>query len=182
MPIALGTILLSDPFLKDPNFNRTAVLICNSNTTGAVGFVLNKPIDFTVSNLVPALPNCNFPLYDGGPVNKEGLYFLHTRNDLIDGGVHIHANMYWGGNFETLKILLQKQLIKPNEIQFFVGYSGWDDDQLTEEIEEKSWIVTHANNLPLLSMPANTIWEKLLEQLGGEYAWMPQYPNNPQLN
>jgi putative transcriptional regulator len=182
MPVALGTILLSDPFLKDPNFNRTAVIMCSSNTTGAVGFVLNKPLDFTVADLVPDLPFCSFPLYDGGPVNKEGLYFLHTRNDVIDGGTFIHHNLYWGGNFETLKVLLQQQLLAPTDIQFFVGYSGWDDDQLIAEIEEKSWIVTQANEMPLLEMPNKNIWETLLQQLGGEYALMPLYPTDPQLN
>ena len=85
--IAPGILLISDPFLKDPNFMRTVVLLCEHRTEGSFGFVLNKSFDQELGELIIQAEGIRFPVYDGGPVQKDSLHFLHQCPELIAGGI-----------------------------------------------------------------------------------------------
>ena len=82
---ASGILLIADPFLKDPNFLRTVVLLCEHQTEGSFGFVLNRPIQNTLDELIPELEGHPIPVFDGGPVQKDSLHFLHQLPDEIPG-------------------------------------------------------------------------------------------------
>lgn len=177
-----GAILIADPFLKDPNFLRTTVFVCDYNPQGCVGFVINRKEEAVVGDLVEGLEDCNFPVYYGGPVELNTLHFLHCCPELITGGIEVTKGIFWGGNFEELKILLQNKWIRENQLRFFMGYSGWSEGQLQEELNEKSWLTTNGN--PSLVFHDNTtlIWKEAIKQLGGEYLQLINYPIDPQLN
>ncbi len=177
-----GVILISDPFLKDPNFLRTAVLVCEHNAEGSVGFIFNKLFEVGIGDLVEGLQDIKFPVYEGGPVQKTSIHFIHTCPDFIGEGMDIGNGIYWGGNFEQVRALLKTHSLTEKEIRFFIGYSGWGSGQLEDEIEEKSWIIRAGDRQLVFSTKTEQIWKDALKGLGGEYELMPNYPLDPQLN
>lgn len=177
-----GILLISDPFLKDPNFLRTVVLLCEHQDEGSFGFVLNKPLNITLEDVVPEAGGLPIPLLGGGPVQKDSLHFLHQRPDLIPGSSKVTDHVYWGGDFSEVLLLLQRNALTANELRFFIGYSGWSKQQLQGELDEKSWITRPANKGLVFHTETNSIWKKALADLGGEYSQMIHYPIDPQLN
>ncbi len=177
-----GILLISDPFLKDPNFLRTVVLLCEHQPEGSLGFILNKRYEQTIGELMTDLEDCNFPVYYGGPVQKDTIHFLHQRPDLIEDGHNIIDGIYWGGDFTEVVELIKLKKISQNDIRFFIGYSGWGEQQLENELQEKSWITREAIRQLVFHKNTDAIWRDALKDLGGEYSMMTNYPIDPQLN
>ena len=179
---AAGVLLIADPFLKDPHFMRSVVIVCEHQKEGTVGFVLNKPFDQMLDALITSFEGFTIPVYYGGPVQKDTIHFLHQYPDLIPGGQEIMKGIYWGGDFEQVMELLKENRITQNDIQFFLGYSGWGEQQLENELKEKSWITREAFSRLVFHRNIDAIWKDALIDLGGEYSQMPNYPIDPQLN
>jgi putative transcriptional regulator len=177
-----GILLIADPFLKDPNFLRTVVLLCDHTTDGSFGFVLNKKIEQTLDELLVNFDDFKLPVYYGGPVQTDTIHFVHQYPDLIPDSVKISNDIYWGGNFETVAALIKNNSINPNKIKFFIGYSGWGKEQLTGELDEKSWLTVSATKNLVFTMPPTDVWKGSLQHLGGEYEMMVNFPIDPQLN
>ena len=177
-----GILLISDPFLKDPNFLRTVVLLCEHQPEGSLGFILNKRYEQTIGELMTDLEDCNFPVYYGGPVQKDTIHFLHQRPDLIEDGHYIIDGIYWGGDFTEVVELIKLKKISLNDIRFFIGYSGWGQQQLETELKDKSWITREAIRQLIFHKNTDAIWRDALKDLGGEYSQMTNYPIDPQLN
>lgn len=182
MELNKGILLLSDPFLKDPNFIRTAVLICDHNEEGDIGFILNKKTDQILGDVVEIADGLTLPVFEGGPVEQQTLHFIHRRPDIITEGIEISTGIYWGGDFDVAIAALHNKEITDAQIRFFIGYSGWSAGQLQEEVEEKSWIITTPDVGISFSLEAEQIWKRSMQQLGGEYVQMTNYPIDPQLN
>ena len=179
---AAGILLIADPFLKDPHFMRSVVIICEHQKEGTVGFVLNKPFDQMLDALITSFEGFTIPVYYGGPVQKDTIHFLHQYPDLIPGGQEIMKGIYWGGDFEMVTQLVKNNKLDLDKIRFFIGYSGWSKDQLNDELKEKTWLTVKATrNLIFHSFP-DKIWKDSLKQLGGDYEMMINFPIDPQLN
>ena len=178
-----GNLLIAEPsILVDVSFNRAVVLLAEHNSEGSIGFILNKPLNYTINDLFPDIES-SFVIYNGGPVDQDNLYFIHNIPEIIPESIEISNGIFWGGNFETTKYLINTGVIDKNNIRFFLGYSGWSVNQLTLELEENSWIISE-NRLQkkLLSKSSNHFWkEKIIEQ-GGEYVLFSNAPENPILN
>jgi len=179
---AAGILLIAEPFLKDPNFMRTVVLLCDHQTEGSFGFVINRHYEHTLNELMNDMDELKLPVYYGGPVQMDTIHFLHQYPDLIPGSHEVQKGIYWGGDFETAIQLLQQGTIDTGKIRFFIGYSGWSDGQLTNELKEKSWLTVEANRKIVFHKDANEIWKESLKLLGGEYEQLVNYPIDPQLN
>lgn len=179
---AAGILLIADPFLKDPNFLRTVVLLCEHQEKGSFGFVLNKQIEQTLDELIADLSGHKLPVYYGGPVQMNTIHFIHQYPDLIPESVKVSNEIYWGGNFETVSALIKNNSLDLNKIKFFIGYSGWGFEQLAEELDEKSWLTVSANRKLVFNTQHDEIWKGSLKALGGEYEMMINYPIDPQLN
>ncbi|CAN5340207.1 YqgE/AlgH family protein [soil metagenome] len=177
-----GTLLIANPFLKDPNFIRTVVFICEHNAEGTFGFVLNKLFPKSLNEVVPDLAGYTVPVYYGGPVQRETVHFIHQYPDLIPGGEQIFTDVYWGGNFETLLLRLKNNDLDLNKIKFFIGYSGWAASQLDGEMEEKTWLTVDATEKLVFHPESENIWKNSLKEMGGEYEMMINFPIDPQLN
>ena len=177
-----GTILIADPFLKDPNFMRTVIFLCDHESAGSFGFVINRRHNTVVSDLLPDLVECDFPVYYGGPVQMDALHFLHTRPDIITDGIEVIDGIFWGGNFEQVSVLLQTKQIKQTQIRFYIGYSGWSEGQLQGELKEKSWLITHGNKKLVFHRDENLIWQDAIKQIGPDYEPIIHYPIDPSLN
>lgn len=179
---APGILLIADPFLKDPNFLRTVVILCEHQEHGSFGFVLNKQIEQTLDELITDLEGHPLPVYYGGPVQMNTIHFLHQYPDLIPESSKVGDEIYWGGNFESLTALIKNKSIDFNKIKFFIGYSGWGDGQLSDEIKEKSWLTVSATRKLVFNTQHDEIWKGSLQHLGGEYEMMINFPIDPQLN
>jgi len=177
-----GILLIADPFLKDPNFMRTVVFICDHNAEGSFGFVLNKKFEQTMEDLLTNFDGYPVPVYYGGPVQTDTIHFLHQYPREIPGGKEVINGVYWGGDFEMLTNMVKNESIDFNKVRFFIGYSGWGEGQLDDEMKEKTWLtVDAASNLVFHTEPAQ-VWKDSLKHLGGEYAIMANFPIDPQLN
>lgn len=146
MHLSPGTILTSSPSLDDPNFQQSIIFITEYNEKGAMGFVVNKIFERALNELVEFSSSPAFPLYDGGPVDQEHLYFIHRRNDLIPGGTFIIDNVYLGGDFKKAIEHINNATLSSSHVKICIGYCGWDANELEAEIAEGSWIVTDASS------------------------------------
>ena len=180
--IVPGNLLIADPFLRDPNFMRSVVFICEHKEEGSFGFVLNRKFEQHLGELITGVATSDFPVYYGGPVQADTLHFLHQRPDLIDGGAVVTDNIFWGGDFETAVQLIKNNLLTKSEIRFFIGYSGWGEGQLEGEMKSKSWIPGEGTRKLIFPANIDNTWKDALKQLGGEYEQMINYPIDPQLN
>lgn len=177
-----GKILVSEPYLPDPNFERSIVLLCEHNELGSFGFVLNKPSLAMLGDLMEGLEEFNATVFVGGPVQQDTLHYLHRCEDLI-GATQITDDVYWGGDFDNLKFLINTQQIKPSDIKFFLGYSGWSEGQLDEELQADSWIVSDKFDSELVfETSPKEMWKKSLESLGGRFSIYSNYPEDPRMN
>jgi len=178
-----GQLLIAEPSIfGDLSFNRSVILLADHNEEGSVGFILNKPLKYTIKDLLPEI-EANFKIYNGGPVEQDNLYFIHNVPHLIPNSVEISNGIFWGGDFELTKDLINKGLVKKKNIRFFLGYTGWDSEQLETEMLSNSWILTrNIYENKILGKASVHFWkEKIIEQ-GGEYLIWSNAPENPILN
>jgi putative transcriptional regulator len=177
-----GRLLISEPFLPDPNFERTVVLLCDHNEEGSFGFVLNKPSIMKVNEVMDSIHNLDEIVYVGGPVQQDSLHFIH-RNIKLENAIEICAGISWGGSFESLVLMAETKQIVTQDIRFFLGYSGWGPGQLEAELEEESWIVCdQVTDELLFDTDPPLMWKKALENLGGRFSMYSNYPVDPRLN
>lgn len=177
----MGVLLVSEPMLPDPNFFRSVVLLTKHDEEGTLGFVLNHISVVNVDNVLPEFTAEGIPIFIGGPVGNDQLFFIHTIGTLLEGSSKIMDGLYFGGNMKQLEVLLTSGQAKSNQVRFFVGYSGWDPDQLAHEIEENSWIVASTTPEQVMS-DSDEYWKEVMVGLGKEFEILSKFPSNPELN
>lgn len=178
-----GKLLISEPALRDFYFGRSVVLLVEHNgKEGSIGLILNKPIHLKLKDVVKEFPTNNFPLFLGGPVHPERLFYLHTLGDRIPGSIEIMKGLYWGGEIRKLMELIDLNLVSPAEVRFFIGYSGWEPGQLDREMLEKSWIITQCGLEMAMEQKPEKLWSNMLKELGNDYAIWANFPADPILN
>ena len=178
-----GQLLLSEPFMFDENFRRTVVLVCEHTAdNGTVGLILNKPINLRLNDVVEGFPPFQAKIFLGGPVGTDTMQFLHSLGDKIDNSLKLAENLYWGGNFEQLKAMMNNGEITPDEVRFFLGYSGWSPGQVEDELKDNAWIITPATHHHIFETPFDSLWKNTMKEMGGIYNTMAGYPENPALN
>ena len=178
-----GHLLVAEPsIIGDASFNRAVVLLADHTDEGTIGFILNKPLDYILSDLIPDT-NSTLKVYNGGPVEQDNLYFIHTVPHLIENSIEITDGIYWGGNFEMVLEHLSNGNLTELDIQFFLGYSGWDVFQLDQEIENHVWVVQkndHKNEI--IKNCCTAMWRNYMIKLGGKYSIWSNAPENPDYN
>jgi putative transcriptional regulator len=180
---AAGRLLISEPFMMDPNFKRAVILLTEYSQAGAMGFVLNHNSDLFLGDLIPEITYADIPVYKGGPVGGDTMHFIHRCPDKIDGGIALSNGIHWGGNFDMVKPLINNYQLTNADIRFFIGYSGWTEGQLDNEILEDTWMVTaDFNHDVLFSSQEETLWKQTVISLGNRYAHIANFPENPALN
>ncbi len=134
-----GIYIKSTDALIGSVFENTTILLVQHNEEGSIGFVTNKSFEKSMHELIEFNHIKPFPLLDGGPVDREHLFVLHNRPDLIDGGKQIPNGFYLGGNMDQVIEAIDTKGATQQEIQLFIGYCGWDLGELEAELEEGSW-------------------------------------------
>ena len=177
-----GKLLIAEPsILNDISFNRSVVLLSEHNEEGAIGFIINKPSEFIISDLIPEIES-NIKIFIGGPVSKENLYFVHRIPELIPESVEIGDGIFWGGDFDTVQKLLEDDILSNDDIRFFLGYSGWSKEQLQDELDTTSWKVIENKYRNIFDISHQSFWKDELMKFGGEHQIWANAPENPSLN
>ena len=178
-----GSILLAEPFLEDPYFGRKAILLCEHNSQGSFGFVLNNFVDIALGDLMEGWPEMSHRISVGGPVKNTNLYYLHTHPE-IEGSIPIVEGICMGGDFEKIRKNVEEGKIPPDDLRFFIGYAGWSANQLLEEIQSHSWFVTQTPGYRIMdtAFEEEDLWRQLISDMGDAYAHIANAPSNPSLN
>jgi putative transcriptional regulator len=180
---AAGHLLISEPFMIDPNFKRAVIILTEYSADGAMGFILNHQGEYQLGDVLPDVSYAEMPLYEGGPVAKNTLHFIHRCPEKIEGGIELANGVFWGGDFDQVKELISNYQLAENEIKFFAGYSGWTAQQLDDEIIADSWIVADTFKAEILfTSDEQNLWKEVVIGLGQRYAHIANFPENPTLN
>ncbi len=178
-----GNLLIAEPsIIGDISFNRSIVLLADHSADGSIGFILNKPLKYEINDLIPEITK-SFKIYNGGPVEQDNLYFIHKEPELIPNSIEISHGLFWGGDFNSVKKHIESGALNSSNIKFFLGYSGWDSEQLEEELKSDTWVVTeNSYKNRILMQNSNALWKEKMLEFGGKYSIWSNAPENPSLN
>ncbi len=175
-----GKLLIATPQLVDPHFARTVVLITEHGEEGAMGIVLNRPSEASVSEVVPALVPVagQGSVFVGGPVQPNALVML---------GEFSNPEMAaWIVVADVGLVSAQSEIDElPDAVRrgrLYAGFSGWGAGQLEDEIEEDAWIIEAPIPAELFPEDPNALWSDVLSRMGGEYALVARMPDDPSMN
>ena len=178
-----GSVLISDPFLNDPYFGRSVVVLCEHNEDGTFCFVLYIFADIDLHKIDSNFPDINAKIGFGGPVSKDCLFFIHSLGSEISNSLQIQKNLFYGGDFDLICAVLENTPDAREKIRFFIGYSGWDLEQLDAELKENSWItVNNVDHELILDTNHEDLWKTALEMQQGKFKMISKFPNNPNDN
>jgi len=173
-----GSLLLAHPKLRDPNFARAVVLMSLHNAEGAMGVVLNRPLDKTLSDLGPEFSRselASVPLYCGGPVNPEQLILVAWQTTSYDGTF----KLYFGLDPKKLQQLMSETVV---EVRAFLGYSGWSAGQLESEMQQSTWLVSPVPAELLGRLDGVGLWKRIVGGLSPEWRMLADEPEDPSKN
>ena len=177
-----GKILISEPFLPDTFFNRSIVYLTDHNPKGSVGFILNKELNIRISDAVTGFEGWNENLNMGGPVAPDTLQYIHSLGHLIPKSINVEGNLFWGGDIDAIRNLIKIGSVKPGQIRFFLGYSGWSAGQLERELNENSWVISKVREEAIMNSRGVDSWKKLLRSLKNKYRVWADFPESPDMN
>ena len=176
-----GIILISEPSLRDFYFRQSVVLLAEHNEEGSFGIIINKPIETRLNEVLKEFTNLDIPIYLGGPVKTDSIFFIHTKEN-VEKSLKIIDGLYWGGDIDTIREMMTMGMITENEIRFFIGYAGWNPNQLDREISEKSWVLSHTTVEEVINQHPEQLWPDYLRSMGSDYAIWANFPADPSFN
>jgi len=180
--VEAGTVLIAQPFMPDSYFRRGVVVICEHRLDGSIGFILNKTVEMNICDLIADFPEFESEVGFGGPVATDTIHYIHNVGAILDGSTEIARGVYWGGDFDKLKFLVKSELVKPHNIRFFVGYSGWSEGQLDEELASGSWLVDSMDANYAFKHNKGDLWQTVLNNKGEIYTVIAQMDEFQALN
>ena len=182
MAPATGRVLIAPPMMQDPNFRRSVILLCEHGVDGSFGLILNRSISLNLTDVVEGMDLYEGPLCLGGPVQPNTLHVLHRLGNKVGESIEITNEVFWGGDFEIIQQLVENEKTSSESIRFFLGYAGWSPGQLDAETEQDGWIVAEADNALIFPDDPTELWAATLRRMGGEYALLANFPDDPRMN
>lgn len=182
---SVGSLLVAEPFLRDEYFTHGVIaLVEYSNGKSAMGLVLNKPTGYTLGDAIEGIADeVDIPIYFGGPMSCDRLFYIHTLGDEFRGSRKIADNLYIGGDFNQVKDYVNMGLDTEGKMRFFVGYSGWEPFQLESEIRKHVWAVApRPANSELFREDGESSWYRVVRTLGRNYRNWLYHPVDPHYN
>jgi putative transcriptional regulator len=177
-----GRLLIAHPLLNDGFFNRSVVYLTNHDDDGSVGFSLNLRSQFMLRDVRPQVRNGNFPIYEGGPVARNQLFFLHTLGHDLADSFKVSDNIYVGGDFNELLHLIEHGKVKSHEVKFFAGYSGWGEKQLETEIKNRHWLIHEPHDPGFFRNDPEELWGIQLREVKSSYGIFADFGCDPSMN
>ena len=177
-----GKILISEPFLRDATFGRSVILLIDHTDEGTMGLIINKPLPIFVNDIIKEFKYIDdIPLYKGGPVATDTLFYLHTLAN-ISGAIPVSKGLYLNGDFDEIKKYILQGTKADQHIRFFLGYCGWEGEQLNDELKENTWLVSKEDKDYLMNSDTKDMWKEALEKLGSKYEAWSRFPRVPTFN
>ena len=167
--------------MDDENFSRSVIYLCEYNDDESYGFILNHILNPSLSELINEIDNKDFSISYGGPVSSDNLFYFHNLGDRINGSKQLSKNLWTGGDFNEITMLINNREISEQNIRFFLGYSGWSKSQLSNEMKSNSWIVSEIEQSSIISIDQN-LWQSILSKKGGKYKIVSNFPIDPKSN
>lgn len=177
-----GILLVAPPNLSDPNFRRSVVLLCDHSAEGSFGLILNQHTAIDMKDVWPGQGVFKEVVRAGGPVQMDTLHFLHRFGEDLSDAVEICPDVFWGGDFDALQHTARGGNALTSGVRFYLGYAGWSEGQLQAEIEAGGWIMTRADSELVFDIEPELLWRAAMIRMGGEYALLSNYPDDPLLN
>ena len=168
--------------LQDGYFKRAVIYLTEDNDEGSLGFVLNFKTAYLLRDLFPHIKNGNFPIFEGGPVSKDQLYYIHNLGKNLTDSIQIKDDLWWGGDFFELAHMIDHGKVKTHNVRFFMGYSGWTPGQLKDELVQKAWFRNEAEPALVLEGDPKTLWGDELEKIKESYKVFSNIGFDPNLN
>lgn len=181
-PIQKGAFLVAPPILDDSNFKRSVVLLCEHSDSGSFGLILNQHIAVDIDDVLKDPHVFTETIHLGGPVQMDTLHFLHRFGDSVAGSVEVCTDVFWGGEFDALQDTLRSHRAETTDLRFYLGYAGWSEGQLEAEIDAGGWIVTSGDSGLVFGVEPALLWRKVMIRMGGEYALLANFPDEPRMN
>jgi putative transcriptional regulator len=189
-----GQLLIASPRLQDPNFVRSVVLIVHHDENGAMGVILNRPLELTVkdalSQLMDGPVELEQPLHVGGPCEGP-LVVVHTRKELADDEEEgVLPGVFFAAERTTIEQLLEDAaeaasgiVDPPAQLKFFVNYAGWGLEQLENEIDSGAWLTAPASPEQIFEGTTDKLWSKLFAAITySEWVDPSRIPDDPSVN
>ena len=174
-----GNILISEPLTNDFHFGRSVILLIDhQEAEGSFGVIINKKLNVAVNHIVDAFPDFAAPVYLGGPVSDNQLFFMHTLGEMIPDAYPVIDGLYWGGDHEALATLAQTGIANQHNVRFFLGYAGWDAGQLVDELVRNAWLVGGINAEQYWGTPSEKMWDSFVRRMGSPYDMWRRFPKN----
>lgn len=181
----VGDLLLAEPLMNDIAFQRSVIiLIEHGDEFGSVGFVTNRCSNYNLNDLVEEIERDDeIPIYIGGPVHRDRLYYIHTLGSLIPESIEICNGLFVSGNFKAMIEYVNSGAPIDGKVRFFLGYSGWEKNQLEKELSNFDWAVTKMR-FPqrLLSLEEEEAWRVEVSELDERYLLWLNCPSSTILN
>ncbi len=187
LPLGKGVFLVATPSLRDPNFRQTVVLLCEYGPDGALGVVVNRPTEISITEVLPQIPvleGHNHVVFSGGPVQRNHLLILYRLYRLTEEPTdthHIFDGVYLVGNMDALERIIKYPNPQQN-FRAFMGYSGWEPGQLENEMKTRSWLTIPADSVSMFERDHTQLWPNILRSLGEPYDFYANMPMDPSLN
>jgi putative transcriptional regulator len=176
-----GKVLISEPFLSDRFFNRTIVFLTEHGPDGSVGFILNRVLELRVNTAVEELECWEENLSIGGPVSSDTLHYLHSLGDAVPGSRLVVPGIWWGGDLDVIRSLINAGNVNRDQLRFFLGYSGWSKGQLQKELKDNSWVIAKVPN-DVVMKSRGDVWKDVLRSLDNKYKIWAEFPESPEMN
>jgi putative transcriptional regulator len=177
-----GQLLVAHPLLNDGFFNRSVVYLTSHGEEGAIGFSLNFKTQFLLRDVRPQIKNGNYPIYEGGPVAKNQLFFLHTLGHDLADSYQVNNNIFVGGDFNELLHMIEHGQVKTNQVRFFAGYSGWSEGQLEQEISNHHWLLNEPADAGFFETDPDDLWGNQLSEIKDSYSIFANFGSDPSMN
>lgn len=180
-----GALLVAEPFLRERFFNHAVIcLVEYAKGKNTMGIVLNIETDINLQSIVAEVTNPDpIPVFCGGPLSNDRLYYLHTLGNIIPDAKEIIPGLYIGGDFNAIIDYVNSGYPIDTKIRFFIGYSGWDIDQLEEELSQNVWAITTIDDCAsLLHGANNAYWHNTVRRMGHKYRGWLYHPTDPTVN
>lgn len=180
-----GSLLIAKPTVEDFCFKRSVTILVDHDAEGSMGVMVNKPTRFTLNELVPdVVCNEQVPLYLGGPVGTNMMFFIHNLGkDAIPGSEQLAPGLFFGGDFEVMKIFLADGEKVNEKVKFMVGYSGWTTGQLDNEVKRHDWAVLKNDVGELvMSTDNDAMWNNAVARFGDQYQLWNSWPDDVSMN
>lgn len=184
LEVSAGDLLIAEPFLNDSYFERGVILLIDHNKdNGSLGIMINKRLRISIHEIIKGFPEFDADVFLGGPVNTDQVFFIHSLGELIPKTFDLGNGIFWGGDFNSLKPMILNGIIKPKDIKFFVGYSGWDKEQLREELKLNSWVVAkNIKGKDIMTTEPKMMWSKYANMASENHKLWKLFPLDPTNN